>query len=85
MAIEYREYRHKREARKERTPHTHKFFRKLLRQTLLSLIIFIAVLGLKATTSNNPGKISIFFRTAMTEPVNTESIKYFFNSFIRNQ
>ena len=72
MAEEYREYRRRqRDSSKKEQKKNHTILKKLLRQTVFSIIILSAALGLRAVDPNNTTQTGKIFRDAMTNPVIT--------------
>ena len=76
MAEEYREYRRRqRDVPKKETKKRHNILKKLLRQTVFSIIILSAALGLRAVDPNNTTQTGKIFRNAMTSPVISAKIQ----------
>ena len=85
MAEEYREYRRRqRDVPKKETKKRHNILKKLLRQTVFSIIILSAALGLRAVAPNNTTQAGKIFRNAMTNPAITAKVQTIIDKITKN-
>ncbi len=82
MAEEYREYRRSRNSKKATEKNKKTFSKKLIRQFLLSLIIFVTVCGFRFWGSDSSDVVNTFLKNAFTYKVDTSGITKFLGDII---
>lgn len=74
MPEKYPEYRRQRAERRKTAPNSQKLIRKLLFQTIISLVIFLYLLCIKNFSLTKDLKFNQHFRQAITRETNSSQI-----------
>lgn len=82
MAEEYREYTRSRNSKKTKEKNKARFSKKIIRQFLVSLIIFATVCGFRFWGSGNSREVNTFLKNAFTYKVDTSGITEFLQDII---
>ncbi len=83
MSEEYREYRRNNRSRHQsKKTGTPVFLKKIIKQTVVSVIIFLFVFTLKTIDPQKTNKISFYIQNALTYRINMDDIKLFLDSII---
>ncbi len=81
MSEEFREYRRNNRTRqKNDSPKVKAFIKRLMKQAVISVIIFISILTLKTIAPQN--KVTSYIQRALTYKINIGDIKLFLDNMI---
>ncbi len=84
MSEEYREYRSRRTPRKSPAKKSFSYLKKLLRQTIFSVIIFSVVISPELLGINSGRHIKAFTKSALLYTVDISNVSNFFKDIYRN-